>query len=116
LGVATFRTKALPHSKRARTALRGAKASEGYYRKEAQSAVADRIGHRTGAMRTSGNSSSETVRKGVRATLRAWIWLLYGAGKGPLGALWGYAGVPSDPFRTVSLGTRVHRDKSVLAR
>jgi hypothetical protein len=37
-------------------------------------------GHRcrTGAVRTSENSTSETVRKGVRPTLRARIWLVYG--------------------------------------
>jgi len=38
---------------------------------------------RTPSMRSSQNSTSETVRKGVRATLRALIWEVKGGQNGP---------------------------------
>src|SRR5215211_1945037 len=45
------------------------------------------------AMRPSETSSSETVRKAVRATLGPWIWPVYGRPNEPKSPFWRFVGV-----------------------
>src|SRR5829696_4067723 len=72
--------------------------------------------------------SRETVRKGVRAMLRAWIWTLFRDQNGPNGALWvpsraqfrvppGLFGQFQDEVRRMHLPrTRVNKDKRMRLR